>query len=192
MDEAQILRLELAGAVFIILLGGMLHFAFEISGRNPVVGVFSAVNESVWEHLKLAYWPALVYMVIEYRRLKKASSFLTAKAIGICLMPIIIVSSFYAYNMFIEENLLTDILIFIAAVVTGQLASYRLMTRKNLSAYGRISLITLVSTAIVFTVFTFYPPKLEVFRDPVSGNSGSQGFSKPGSAEVSCKKRVLQ
>ncbi|MEM4168603.1 MAG: DUF6512 family protein [Thermoproteota archaeon] len=154
----------------------MLHFAFEISGRNPVVGVFSAVNESVWEHLKLAYWPALVYMVIEYRRLKKASSFLTAKAIGICLMPIIIVSSFYAYNMFIEENLLTDILIFIAAVVTGQLASYRLMTRKNLSAYGRISLITLVSIAIVFTVFTFYPPKLEVFRDPVSGNYGISGF----------------
>jgi len=59
MDELRkkILRRELAGAVFIILLGSMLHFTFELSGENPVVGVFSAVNESVWEHLKLAYWP---------------------------------------------------------------------------------------------------------------------------------------
>lgn len=68
MDELpkKILRLELAGAVFTILLGSMLHFTFELSGGNPVVGVFSAVNESVWEHLKLAYWPALAYMVIEH------------------------------------------------------------------------------------------------------------------------------
>ncbi|MBO3842685.1 MAG: hypothetical protein FGF48_09780 [Candidatus Brockarchaeota archaeon] len=178
--QRRVLRLELAGAVFIILLGSMLHFTFELSGRNPVVGVFSAVNESVWEHLKLAYWPAVAYMGVEHRRLKTVGSFLTAKAIGICLMPVIIVSSFYAYNVFIEENLLLDILIFIVAVVTGQLASYRLMTRENLGAYGRISLITLVSMAIVFTVFTFHPPKLEVFRDPVSGNYGFQGFSKPG------------
>ncbi|MEM2930518.1 MAG: DUF6512 family protein [Thermoproteota archaeon] len=112
--------------------------------------------------MKLAFWPALAYMAIEHRRLRTVSSFLTAKTIGVCLMPILIVSSFYAYNVFIEENLLLDILIFIAAVITGQLASYRLMTRKNLSVYGRISLITLVSIAIVFTVFTFYPPKLEV------------------------------
>lgn len=174
MDEfrKKILRLELAGAVFIILLGSMLHFTFEISRGNLIVGVFSAVNESVWEHLKLAYWPALAYTVVEHRWLKTVSSFLTAKTAGVYIMPLIIVSAFYAYNVFIEENLLLDILIFIAAVVIGQLASYRLMTRENLRTYGRISLIALVSAAIVFTVFTFYPPRLAVFQDPVSGGYG--------------------
>ncbi len=177
MDELRkkILRFELAGAVFIILLGSMLHFTFELSGGNPVVGVFSAVNESVWEHLKLAYWPALAYMVIEHRRLKTVGSFLAAKIIGICLMPVIIVFSFYTYNFFIAENLLMDVIIFIAAVVIGQLASYRLMARENLRAYGRIGLLTLVSAAIVFTVFTFNPPKLAVFQDPVSGGYGIFG-----------------
>ena len=171
----KILSLELAGAVFIILLGSLLHFTFELSGGHPVVGVFSAVNESVWEHLKLAYWPALAYMVIERRRLKTVGSFLTAKTIGIYLMPTIIVSSFYAYNFFIAENLLMDIVVFIAAVVIGQLASYRLMTRENLRAYGRISLVALVPGAIVFTVFTFHPPKLAVFQDPVNGGYGISG-----------------
>ncbi|MGB9718053.1 MAG: DUF6512 family protein [Thermoproteota archaeon] len=68
-----------------------------------------------------------------------------------------------------------DIMIFMAAVVIGQLASYKLMTRENLRAYGRISLVALVSAAIVFTVFTFHPSKLAVFQDPVSGGYGISG-----------------
>ena len=58
MDSLQkwtILNYELVGMVFIILLGSMSHFTFELSGFNPIVGAFSAVNESVWEHLKLGF-----------------------------------------------------------------------------------------------------------------------------------------
>jgi hypothetical protein len=61
---------ELVGMVFIILLGSMLHFTFEWSGNQPIVGVFSAVNESVWEHLKIAFWPALLYLIFEYFKRK--------------------------------------------------------------------------------------------------------------------------
>ncbi len=46
---------ELIGVVFIIFLGSALHFTFALSGNQPIVGAFSAVNESVWEHLKLAF-----------------------------------------------------------------------------------------------------------------------------------------
>ncbi len=124
----SILELELSGIVFIVFVGSALHFTFDLSGRNPLVGVFSAVNESVWEHLKLSFWPALLYAIIEYRYLKKAAgNFFTAKAVGLYLMPLIIVSSFYLYRIFSEENLTLDILIFIAAVTIGQLASYKLM-----------------------------------------------------------------
>ncbi len=69
-----ILNLELIGIIFIVFLGSMLHFTFELSGRNPLVGIFPAVNESVWEHLKLAFWPAMLYAFIEYRYLKKIVS----------------------------------------------------------------------------------------------------------------------
>jgi len=53
--EKPILIFELLGIVFIVLVGSALHFTFELSGDNPLVGVFSAVNESVWEHLKLGF-----------------------------------------------------------------------------------------------------------------------------------------
>lgn len=86
--------MELFGILFIVILGSALHFTFEISGNNPLVGTFSEVKESVWEHLKLAYWSAVLYTIIEYRRLKEVSGFFPAKAVGICLMPISIVDLF--------------------------------------------------------------------------------------------------
>jgi len=67
-----VLIYELIGVVFIIFLGGALHFTFALSGNQPIVGAFSAVNESVWEHLKLAFWPALLLTIIEYPLLRKA------------------------------------------------------------------------------------------------------------------------
>lgn len=46
--------------LFVVLLGVFLHFAYELSGENPIVGLFALVNESIWEHLKLIFFPMLV------------------------------------------------------------------------------------------------------------------------------------
>ncbi len=73
---------DLTGIVFIVIIGTILRFAFELSGNQPVIGVFSAVNESVWEHLKLGFWPALVWALIEYGSAKKrTNNFFLAKTV---------------------------------------------------------------------------------------------------------------
>ena len=75
-----ILRYELFGMLFVSILGGLLHFTFELSGFNPIVGTFSAVNESVWEHLKLGFWPILLLTIIEYRFIiKETNNFFLAR-----------------------------------------------------------------------------------------------------------------
>jgi hypothetical protein len=166
---------ELIGMVFIIVLGSVLHFTFEWSGSQPVVGVFSAVNESVWEHLKLAYWPALLFLLVEYVTLKKAvANFFLAKTVGVYLMVMIIPVVFYSYTAFAGESILAvDIGSFVVAVVIGQLASYKLFTQKRLSEkLAWISLGALVALGIAFAVFTFAPPHVGVFRDPVTGGYG--------------------
>jgi hypothetical protein len=48
VNNRSVLIYEMVGTVFIVILGSILHFTFEWSGGNPVVGAFSAVNESVW------------------------------------------------------------------------------------------------------------------------------------------------
>jgi hypothetical protein len=170
----SILIFELFGIVLIVLVGSALHFTFKLSGGNPLVGVFSAVNESVWEHLKLSFWPALLYAIVEYRYLKKKTgNFFSAKAVSIYLMPLIIASSFYMYRAFSEENLVLDILIFILAVAIGQLTSYKLMSWKEKSKiYTKTSIIALILLASLFIIFTFYPPQLPIFQDPISRGYG--------------------
>jgi len=166
---------ELAGIVFIVIIGTILHFTFELSGNQPVVGVFSAVNESVWEHLKLGFWPALVWALIEYRYIKKSTNnFFFAKTVGIYLIPIVIPILFYSYTAVLGESVLViDILTFVVAVIVGQLVSYKLLTYRELpDMLNKISLVALVLLGVAFVLFTFYPPHLPLFRDPVTGEYG--------------------
>jgi hypothetical protein len=160
--------------VVIILLGSMLHFTFELSSNNPMVGIFSAVNESVWEHLKIAFWPSFLYLIFEYHYLnKRVDNFFFAKVIGVCSIILIIPVIFYSYTVFFEENLIIDIGSFIFAIIIGQIISYKLfMFKKVSSTLELISLIALVILALAFVVFTFYPPQVQLFQDPVTGGYG--------------------
>jgi multisubunit Na+/H+ antiporter MnhF subunit len=176
MDKRRhIFFYELAGIVFIIVFGSILHFTFEWSGNQAIVGVFSAVNESVWEHLKLGFWPAMVFALIEYRYLKKLTdNLLFAKTVGIYLIPIIITILFYSYTAILGESILViDILTFVIAVIVGQLVSYRLLTWKSVPYnLNMISLIALILLGLAFVLFTFYPPQLAMFQDPITGEYG--------------------
>jgi hypothetical protein len=176
MDKRRhIFFYELAGIVFIIVFGSILHFTFEWSGNQAIVGVFSAVNESVWEHLKLGFWPAMVFALIEYRYLKKLTdNFLFAKTVGIYLIPIIITILFYSYTAILGESILIiDILTFVIAVIVGQLVSYRLLTWKSVPYnLNMISLTALILLGLAFVLFTFYPPQLAMFQDPITGEYG--------------------
>lgn len=57
---------ELLGIVVIFSTGAALHFAFEWSGYWKPIAWFVAINESTWEHLKLAFWPGIIWALIGY------------------------------------------------------------------------------------------------------------------------------
>jgi len=169
--KSKILKLELLGAIFIIVLGSLLHFTFEWSGNFWLVGAFSVVNESVWEHLKLAVMPALLWMLIERKFLKeRPENFFFAKTKGIYSMPLFIILIFYFYKAILGKNLLVlDILTFVIAVVLGQLLSFKLMFWKNLSkTYNRLAIISLVLLFLAFVIFSFSPPHNFLFQDPLT------------------------
>ena len=167
IKNRKVLMLEIIGTFFIIFLGTALHFTFALSGNNPIVGAFSAVNESVWEHLKLPFWPSIVWLLaIMYPLRKEVSNFFFAKAVGIILMLAIIPVVFYSYTSFTEEILVVDIAIFMIAVVLGQFISYKLYKQSSGSKIAEIiSIVVMALLAIIFIIFTFYPPNLPVFMD---------------------------
>ncbi len=192
-ERKSALHHELIGMAFIIILGSVLHFTFEWSGNQPIVGVFSAVNESVWEHLKLAFWPSFLFMLVEYAWLKRTvNNFAFAKTIGAYLMVFIIPVVFYSYTAFTRESLFViDILTFVVAVMIGQFASYKLLTYEQLpSILEELSLIALFILSLAFALFTFYPPQLPIFQDPISGDYGI--FSARGVYLFTDNVRVLR
>ena len=173
--KRSILRWELIGIAVISILGSVLHFAFEWSGNWPPMGVIAAVNESVWEHLKIAFWPALFYALFEYPFLRGLTkNFVIAKATGIYVMPVAIVVLFYSYTAIIGGGILiVDILIFVVAVALGQLTSYKLLTLGRLPpCLDKVGLALVIVLAVAFGLLTFYPPHLPIFKDAVTGVYG--------------------
>ena len=171
------LKWELIGIAAISVLGAVLHFAFELSGEWPPVGVIAAVNESVFEHLKLTFWPTLIYAAVTYRLLRQNThNFLTAKTTAVYVMPVTIIVLFYSYTTITgRENFIIDILIFIVAVAVGQLVSYRILVTKQLPPWLKwLSLVLLVVLALIYALFTFYPPHVPFFMDSVTGTYGIQ------------------
>ena len=118
---------HIIGVVFTFFFGTLLHFAYELSGFNPAFAVFGAINESVWEHLKLLYWPYIVFTFIEFWIYGKNScGFFGAKSIGVICGMFFITAAFYTYTGIIGKNFLTAaILIFLMCCIIAFYVIFR-------------------------------------------------------------------
>ena len=156
--------------ILAIVFGTLLHFTYEWSGENRIVGLFSATNESVWEHLKLVFYPMLILAIVEYFVVKKeANNYIEAKSLGIFLAIAFIIVFYYTYTGIIGKNFfIIDILTFIISIILGEWVSYKLMIRKSEST----TLSKILSLAIIFyflisfILFTYNPPNINLFKDP--------------------------
>lgn len=163
-----LLKWELSGIVVVFLFGTLLHFVFEWSGNSPIAGAFASVNESVWEHFKLSFWPMFLFAAVEYKYLRShTSNLLAAKGIAILLIPLLTALIFYTYTAFTGTPILiVDITIFLVTVALGQLISYKIMSLPALSKianYAGIAVIFLIG--LILVTFTYYPPHWPILLD---------------------------
>lgn len=166
---------EVAGFIFVVVFGSLLHFVYRWSGNNPIVGIISPVNESTWEHLKLLFVPMLLFSIVEYFVVgKEYTNFIAAKSLGILFGMLAIVVIFYTYTGIVGKHYLwADILTFIIGVAVAYLYSWKAITRYQArSGLGWIGLIIVMVILICFAVFTFSPPQIPLFLDPVSKRYG--------------------
>ena len=171
-------RWELLGICFVSLVGFALHYSFAWSGNWKPIALMAPVNESVWEHFKLVFWPALLWALLEYAALElDARIFWSAKGYALLVSPILIVIVFYSYTAVLGRNNLTvDIATFLIAVVATQLASAKLV-KANLRKrwVSLIGLGLLLCQFAAYSTFTFYPPPLGLFED---GRNGIRGIPR--------------
>lgn len=175
MYRKRMLTWEMLGILFIFLGGALLHFTFELSGEWTPMAVISAVNESVWEHFKIGFWPAFIWGIIElFIFKKKTKNFFFAKGISFLMIPIVIAGLFYGYTMIFKiESLIIDILIFFIAIAIAQIISYRLMLIKERKpALNIIGIVLIIMNLVLFSILSFFPPQWTIFKDSVTGGYG--------------------
>ena len=137
IKKDKFIKAQIIVIFFSLILGTLLHFTYEWSGRNLFVASFSAVNESVWEPLKLAFFPMIIAAIIEYFFVKdEVNNYVEAKTIGIFTAISFIVVLFFTYSGIIGTSIIViDILIFIASIILGEYVAYKLMKREDESTY---------------------------------------------------------
>lgn len=174
MDK-KLFRLSIFGFIFVGLVGSLWHFVFEWSGYNSIVGMFFPINESTWEHLKLLYFPYLIWSAIEYFLLGKPKGFIFSKAIGVLAGIVSIVTIFYTYIGITENsNEVINIILFFIGVLIAFAVDYAMLKSKRLKDknYSLTGIAVFIILFITFIVFTFMPPLIPLFRDPINFSYG--------------------
>jgi len=173
---------EITGAFFLIIAGVLLSFAFDWSNQALWVGIFSPVNESVWEHLKLGYWSLIFFSAIEYWFVRdKVHNFAWAKAAGVLILQASVLLVYYTYTMFTSKPILIlDISSYVLGCILCQVISYKILAFGNFVgrnariSLNRLGMGILIVHAVLLIVFTFYPPQLPLFYDPQTSSYGIQ------------------
>ncbi len=158
--------------IFISILGSLGHFFYEWSGDNTVVGLFFSINESVWEHLKLLFFPTLIYSIGEYIFSKeKPKNYLPSVAIGLYYGMFAIVAIYYLANGILGYDVeFINVGSYYIAVIIAILKKNRVISSgKYYSKTANIFFAVLLSVmAILFFIFGFNPPSLGIFTPPIT------------------------
>ena len=172
-------RFELIGAAFMVGAGSLLHFAFDWSGGWRPLALVAAVNESVWEHLKLAFWPGVLWAALAPAPADlPRTALLAARGLTLPVTAALIVAIFTTYTAILGRNLLPlDIGTFALAILLGQGLSAWLIGQGALErpAVRRAGLALLGVQLVAYGLFTFLPPHHWLFIETRNGLRGILG-----------------
>ncbi|MCX6806469.1 MAG: DUF6512 family protein [Patescibacteria group bacterium] len=157
-----------------VLLGTIWHFIYQLSGDNFIVGLVAPINESVWEHLKIVFFPLLTVGTVAYLRLKPIkSNFCTGLLVGSLTGMMIVFFGFYLYTSIIGELLIIDILLFIASIIVAMYISWWfVINTKKIMWLEILSSIGLFGITGILIYLTLKAPNLKPFIEESSGTYG--------------------
>ena len=127
----------ISGFLFTSVLGTLSHFFYEWSGDSTFIGLVCPISESAWEHMKLLFFPALLYCFLFKLIYKNAVPnvslpLLSGILTGTTLIPVF----FYTYSGILGFTVVwIDIAIFyLCTGITFSMAS-KLYEQKNIARF---------------------------------------------------------
>ena len=144
-----------------LLAGCALHFLYEWL-PNAAAALFSPVNESLWEHVKLIFWPYLgAALILARDRPGGARPWLLVLPV-LCALALVLG---WLYHIALGgEALWVDLALYAAVMVLG----FWLPTRFSGPFRGARWLLPILAAALLALLiawFTVRPPEALLFRD---------------------------
>lgn len=159
---------QLGGFVFAGIFGVLLHFLYDWTQQSIFIAPFSATNESTWEHMKLLFFPAFIFALIEYKFLgKDYKNYWCAKLFGILSGLLLIPILFYTYTGALGKSVdwFNIVIFFIAIGVTFYLEYLALKREFNFCVSSITAFAVLCLITLLFILFTFAPPQMPLFQE---------------------------
>ena len=151
----KILKLEAFGFIFTSVLGTLMHFFYEWSNNNSLIGLFCPVNESPFEHLKLLLFPYLIWTFIEAVKLSQDKfNIYFSKLIGIVSGMFLTLAVFYICKGMLGKDFdFINIASFFIGVLTAYIISYNII--ENSKGKGLINGISFAMLILIAMAFMF-------------------------------------
>lgn len=163
-----LLKYCVGGMIFISALGTLAHFTYGWSGENKVIGLFTAVNESTWEHMKLIYFPMLIYTLFVWIKLHKTypasvRAMLISTLAGTGLIPVL----FYTYTGILGFMITpVNLAIYYISVIISFILFYRLSVKGRPARSSLLLDLSITLLICLFFLYSYDPPELGIFKDP--------------------------
>lgn len=175
-EEHYSLKFVLYSSAGAYALAALFHFIYEWL-PFPILGIFFPVNESVWEHLKLCFYPILLVWLLPWgeffpRWHKKGEKggwlpvAISGAAVSVTVASLTVLTWYYTLSAgFGLKGLWVDLLLLLVGIVLGQSLGLYVSWRSTKTCQI-LSLLFLLILAGVLGVLAFYPPQLPVFISP--------------------------
>lgn len=166
----QILHWEPLSILITIVSIILLHFAYTWSLQNRLVAYVASTNESVWEQIKIAFWPELIIAIIYYFKKKPSFKKWTTSTASLLVTTIFIITTFfYTYTGIIGNHFLViDIAIFVLAVIFGYYMFFGILHDKSdvKGSMIAVSIAVILLLFAAFIIFTNFTPNFGIFSTP--------------------------
>ena len=176
--KKSIAHWQMGGFIFVSVVGTLLHFLFDWTGGRVAAALVSAVNESIWEHLKLLFYPMVGFAGIAYFAWgREVRSYWCVKLMGVLLGLVLIPVLYYTYTGILGVNAdwFNITIFFLVAAAVYWVETKLFMCGYTCRVGEKMAVVLICLLAVVFAVMTFAPPHIPFFEDPITGTYGFYG-----------------
>ncbi len=151
-----------------------LHELYEWTGEKLAIGLFAPVNESVWEHLKLAFYPVILLMIYpptKYQQQYPMWSRIQSATLASSFAISVVLFGYYGIHTGLGINdsritLVIDIGLLLLGDFLGIYHGFKVADKNREKFHAIVSLLWMTGMTLLFWHFTTNPGSTEVFRNP--------------------------